>query len=222
MTFYTDILPWFWHWLCWPLLVLCGGLAIWQFPLRKVLAVPLRQHLVLGSVIALVLIWKLAARLQDYDFGIHLFAVTAVVMLVGVSPALIISALALVLYTLIEPAIGWSTYAVNFSLGLLPPILASGACLKIVSRLPQKNLFAYMLGVGFAGAIAARLITTLLVYGLMVVSNEPALVKIADTYLPWMLLITFPEGFINGMIISGVTVYCPHWVRSFDEERYLG
>ncbi|MCV6605417.1 MAG: hypothetical protein OIF34_08930 [Porticoccaceae bacterium] len=61
-----------------------------------------------------------------------------------------------------------------------------------------------------------------LVYGLMIISGDATLVKIADTYLPWILLITFPEGFINGIIASGVTVYLPHWVRSFDEERYLG
>ena len=222
MTFYSDLFPNYWQWLCWPLLIFCLAIATWQFPLRKVLAVPLRQHLVLGSTVALALIWLLAARLHNQDFGIHLFAVTAVMMVIGVSPTLIVSALALVLYTAINTEVGWATFAVNFTLGLLPPILVSAACLKIVSKLPQKNLFAYMLGVGFAGAIVARLLTTALVYGLMTISGEPALQKTADTYLPWMLLIAFPEGFINGMIISGVTVYCPHWVRSFDEERYLG
>ncbi|MDM3870769.1 energy-coupling factor ABC transporter permease [Porticoccus sp. W117] len=222
MTFYTDLFPAFWHWLCWPLLIFCLSTAIWQFPLRKVLAVPLRQHLVLGSAVAMALIWMLAAQLGDHPFGIHLFAVTVVVMLIGVSPTLIASGLALVLYTLVNRDVQWIAFAVNYSLGILPPILVSAACLKIVSRLPQKNLFAYMLGVGFAGAIVARLITTFLLYGLMLLSGEAVLLKIADTYLPWMLLITFPEGFINGTIASGVTVYLPHWVRSFDEERYLG
>ena len=162
------------------------------------------------------------ARLHDQQFGIHLFMITAVVMLIGVSPTLMAAAIALILHTLIGAQITWTAFAINYVFGVLPPVLISALALKLVSELPQKNLFAYMLGVGFVGAIAARLVTSLLVYGLLSVSGNSALINMADNYLPWMLLISFPEGFVNGTIASSSAVFCPHWVRSFDEERYLG
>lgn len=222
MTFYVDLIPAAWHWFCWPVLIFSLIYSLWSFPLRSVLAVPLRQHLILGSAIALLLTWKIAANLKGLDFELHLFGITAVVMLIGSSPALIAGALALVLQTLISPTIGWTAFAVNFVIGILLPVVISAACLGLIARLPQKNLFAYMLGAGFAGAIATRLVTTLLIYLLWHNSGDISLADTADAYLPWMLLISFPEGFVNGMVITAITVYLPHWMRSFDEQRYMG
>ena len=221
MTFYSSLIPAFWYWLCWPVFVFALAYGIWRFPVRAMLAVPLRQHLLLGSTICLFLIWKLAAGLQGHYFELHLFAVTAVVMLIGVSPALISSALALVLLHLLNNDLGWSAYGVNFVLGLLVPILVTAVCMNIIGRLPQRNPFAFMLGCGFVGAILARLISGVLVYLLLLFSGVPELMLMADEYFPYMLLIAFPEGFVNGTLISCITVFYPHWVRSFDERRYL-
>jgi len=176
----------------------------------------------LGSAVAMVLIWNMSARLHDQTAAIHLVLVTAVVLLIGVSPALISAALALSLHTLIGDDIYWSAFAVNYVFGILPVVLVSTTVLRIVSHIRQKNPFAYMLGAGFAGAIAASLVTTLCLYLLLTWSGDSELAAMASSYLPWMLLTSFPEGFINGMIASGFAVFCPHLLRSFDEERYLG
>lgn len=201
------------------LLALIYGL--FSFPYKAVISVPLRQHLVLGSTIVLFLVWNMAANLQGHFFQLHLFAVTVVVMVIGVSPTLLSAALALLLKHLLVAEIGWSAFAVNYVLGLMLPILFSAAVIKAIGSLPQKNLFAYMLGCGFIGAIVARLLTSAVVYYLLIFSGNSQLNLMAGEYLPWMLIIAFPEGFINGTIISCITVFYPHWVRSFDEHRYL-
>lgn len=37
-----------------------------------------------------------------------------------------------------------------------------------------------------------------------------------------VMLLTFPEGFLNGALISALTVFYPDIVRTYDDVRYLG
>jgi uncharacterized membrane protein len=39
---------------------------------------------------------------------------------------------------------------------------------------------------------------------------------------PLVSLVLFPEGFINGMIITTLTVFYPQVVKTFDDKHYLG
>ena len=41
-------------------------------------------------------------------------------------------------------------------------------------------------------------------------------------YHPLVLLLTFPEGFLNGAVISALTVFYPDIVKTYDDVRYLG
>jgi len=34
-------------------------------------------------------------------------------------------------------------------------------------------------------------------------------------------LLLFPEGFINGMVITALTVFYPDLVKTFDDEHYF-
>ena len=39
---------------------------------------------------------------------------------------------------------------------------------------------------------------------------------------PFITLLLFPEGFINGMIVTTLTVFYPGLVKTFDDGFYLG
>ena len=39
---------------------------------------------------------------------------------------------------------------------------------------------------------------------------------------PLIALIAFPEGFINGMLLSVLVVWYPDTVKTFDSVKYLG
>ena len=79
-----------------------------------------------------------------------------------------------------------------------------------------------MLGGGFIGGIVVRLGLTLLLYTMAVAAGDNSLLATSsDKYLPWLLLLAFPEGFINGMVVSAMAVFFPHWLRSLDEYRYI-
>jgi uncharacterized membrane protein len=45
---------------------------------------------------------------------------------------------------------------------------------------------------------------------------------LANDYLLYALLVTFPEAFITGAGLSYLVVYHPQWVATFREEVYLG
>lgn len=36
-----------------------------------------------------------------------------------------------------------------------------------------------------------------------------------------MIMVMFPEGFINGMGVAALVVFHPEWVETFDTDRYL-
>ena len=39
---------------------------------------------------------------------------------------------------------------------------------------------------------------------------------------PWFIIVMlFPEGFLNGMLMTILVVYRPEWVSSFDDREYL-
>ena len=39
---------------------------------------------------------------------------------------------------------------------------------------------------------------------------------------PLISLILFPEGFINGMVLSVIVVLNPEAVKTFDSDKYMG
>lgn len=209
-----------WLWLFNGFSLLCLLAALRYLPLAALLKVPARQHLLWGSALALLLLWSMGASLKDSHFELHLYGITAVLMLLGTSPALLAGALALLLFSLSGQA-GWAALGINYALGIVLPLLISLWVLALIQRLPQRNMFAFMLGGGFIGAIIARLASSGIICGLFYLSGDTTLQAVADTYLPWMLLIAFPEGFVNGLVISALAVFKPHWVRSLDEDRYI-
>jgi uncharacterized membrane protein len=38
---------------------------------------------------------------------------------------------------------------------------------------------------------------------------------------PMIFLLLFPEGFINGMLVTTLTVFYPDLVKTFDDRHYL-
>jgi uncharacterized membrane protein len=86
----------------------------------------------------------------------------------------------------------------------------------------SNNLFLYLLGVGFGGGILAMLVTIVAALALLLLCGQQAWAGEALENWPLIVLILFPEGFINGMIVTTLTVFYPQLVKTFDERHYLG
>ncbi|WP_315982595.1 hypothetical protein [Aliamphritea spongicola] len=45
--------------------------------------------------------------------------------------------------------------------------------------------------------------------------------KIHNEYIQYLPLIMFPEGLLNGIIMTAMMVFHPDWIRTFDAKAYI-
>jgi len=45
--------------------------------------------------------------------------------------------------------------------------------------------------------------------------------RVGNDYLLFLPMIMLPEGFLNGAILTMLTILRPEWVRSFDDRDYI-
>ena len=202
------------------LMLLCCALCAWYANWSAVREVPARQHLLLGGLFACVVVWMLSVHVID-KLWLHFLGVTALVTLVGLRFALLVGAIATLGYALLinqSPA----GVPVAWLASVAAPALVSRAVVYKVRGLRSNNLFLYLLGVGFAGGILAMLATVLVALGLLLLCGQQGWANEAVQNWPLILLVLFPEGFINGMTVTTLTVFYPHLVKTFDEKYYLG
>ncbi len=200
------------------LALLVLGLALRYAPWAALRAVPYRVHLVLGAALACTCLW-----LMSVDLGgavrVHLLAMTSMAMLLGWCLAVLAGGLALLLQLLIlgEPALA---LPVAWLLGVaLPASLSSWW----VSKLPrQQNLFVYTLGGAFFGGMLSSLAVAATTLLTLWIAGEHELVRRGLEVWPMLALALFPEGFINGMLVTSACVFFPGAVKTFDERLYFG
>lgn len=193
-------------WLLAPLLLL----ALLRAPWRALVARQERMTALGVSIATLPLLWSMSPPLPG-DIHLHLLGMTTVTLVFGWQLALLAGLLAGGVLVFVG---NWALPAlpINYLLTVAVPVLVSAVVLGSANRLRRTNLFVYMLGVGFFGSMAA-------IGATLAVGNH-----LLDTGLDHALvmLLTFPEGFVNGAIISALTVFYPELVRTYDDERYLG
>lgn len=196
------------------------GLCAWYAPWTSVRLVPTRQHLLLGGICGCVVIWLMSVHIID-NLWLHFLGITALVTLVGLRFALLVGAVATLLFALLikQSVAGVPT---GWLATVAAPAIVSRLVVYKVRALRSNNLFLYLLGVGFAGGMLAMLATVVTALALLLLCGQQAWVSEAMQNWPLLLLILFPEGFINGMTVTTLTVFFPHLVKTFDEDYYLG
>ena len=79
-----------------------------------------------------------------------------------------------------------------------------------------------MLGAGFGGGLLSVLLVAVTALPVLWLIGQHGWVGQALANWPLILLMMFPEGFINGMIVTTLTVFYPDLVKTFDDGFYLG
>jgi uncharacterized membrane protein len=196
------------------------GLCIWRAQWSAIWREPVRQHLLLGGICGCVLLWLLSVHIVD-GLWLHLLGITALVSLVGLRFALLVGAVATLAYTLL---IGQSASGVPLAwlTAVALPAVVSRLLVHRVRWMRSNNLFLYLLGVGFGGGILSMLVMVLAAIAALLFCGQQAWVAEALENWPMIVLVLFPEGFINGMIVTTLTVFYPQLVKTFDEQHYLG
>jgi len=206
-------------WVSW---LIAGLVLVLSFSPRALAGlgqVSARQHLVLGTAVALSVLWSVRATV-DPGVGLHILGMTAAVLLLGwryaiwagLMAELAVSATGAPALAMVGP--NWLLSAV------VPATLTAGIARAVRQALPP-NLFVFVFVCCFFGAGACVLAVHLIVAVLMGVTGMPG-IQGAGVSLPAFLpLVIFPEAFINGAVMSLLVVFRPDWVRLFDSQWYL-
>jgi len=181
---------WTWGALC--LLLPALLLALISAPWRALAARRERQNALGVAVVSLPLLWSMSPGLP-VGVGLQLMGMTCVALVFGWQLALLAGLLAGLILVVVG---SWSLVAlpVNLVLVVCVPVAVTMAILWAANQLPRTNLFVYMLGVAFGGSMLAMLATFSLGSLLLNPGLDHAVV----------MLMTFPEGFINGAIITAI------------------
>lgn len=213
-----GLLPDLWLWLAHGLNLL---LMLWAFRRTawRLLLVDERLHVFLGTCVALMVLWHIKAGVSP-GLNFHILGSTLLLLMFGAPLALLGIALVLFVVTL-NGLGGWQAYSVNALLMGALPIGVSWLVWQWVVRTLPGNLFIYIFGCGFFAAALAMAATGLASTVLFAASATYSMDHLLSHYLPYYLLMIFPEAIITGTFVSLLTVYRPHWIVTYDEERTL-
>lgn len=203
--------------LCWLLLLLLSlRRPLWQ----TLHANPLYQHLLLGSAIALLPLWTLRAGLHD-GLEVHFLGITSLTLLLGWRLALLAPCLTLLVLGYFGVSnladIGWQALT-----GIALPVATSWLIYLASWAWLPRHLFVYIFVAAFLGGavtISVKVAASALLMGLS--GSYPWHTITADYLSIWPLLL-FPEALLNGMAMTVLAIYRPHWVYTFFDRTYLG
>jgi uncharacterized membrane protein len=203
-------------------------------PWRQLAAHQPRQHLLFATVLFLGLFWSMQVSVRGV-IAFHPMLMTVVMMVFGWSLALLIGAAALVVLEIYRVAfrsmtLDWdvalrqfdlSTFPVDFCVGVVIPVCWAWAVLWLVNRWRFKNPFTYFLGIGFFGAIISCLLIGLGAFLLFFLTGSEVPLATVQEHFIIFLLMTFPEGFINGALATTLTVLWPDMVKTYRDDWFL-
>ena len=219
MNLTTDLINGFGFWLSQAGYFLFLAAALWSVPWQTLLNNRQLQHLFLGTTVALMVLWQMRAGISP-GLGIHFLGVTVLTLMFGWDLAILSASLALLGTTLLGLE-SWHGFAVNGLCTIVIPVLVSYGILRLVEAKFPPNFFAYLFLCAFLGAGVATLSGGLSMGFLLWISDVYSGAKIFDEYIQYLPLIMFPEGLLNGIIMTGMMVFYPDWIRTFDAKKYI-
>lgn len=193
--------------------------AVRTAPWPALRAEPMRVHLVLLAVVFLIGMWTLSATLMP-GLTLHFLGAATVTLVIGLELALVAGLIAAILSALVFghglAIAGWT-----FLLSAALPAAITYGITRASQRFLPPNFFIYLfigvflsavLGVLVHGVGTALLVMALGLYDIDIIWNN---------YLRILPLLAFPEGVINGMLMTALALVSPHWVISFDDHHYI-
>ncbi len=177
------------------------------------------QHIFLGACVAGLFLWRMRTGIVPV-VPVHFLCLTTLTLMFGV-PLAIVAAAILTAAMGVLGLEAWSALPGNFlALGVMP-ILVTWLALNASRRYLPPNPFVYIFVCAFFGAAAGMLVAVAANSVLLLGSEQVSFSQLREGYLAILPLMMFPEAFINGLIVTGLVVFKPSWIASFDDDLYL-
>ena len=214
---YTLLPPWL-HWAATALFALLFVQAVRNAPWRRFRDKEL-MHVLLGSCVLLLLIWSLKAGIKP-GLTFHLLGGTLFMLMYGWEVALV--GISLVLAgTVLNGVIAWQAFAVNVLLMGALPVLFTHAVYRLAVWYLPHHFFVYILVNAFFCAGLSMALTVTIASLLLVGFGPYSIDAVLRNYLPYTPFMMFGEGFMTGMLVTGMALMKPHWLFTFDDRRYI-
>lgn len=195
------------------------GLLARQLPLVEFMRDKRRQHLVFGATASVFFLWIFRAGIFA-GLDVHFLWLTALTLTLGFRWAVFAATGALIGVTLIGKE-SWPMLGVNGLFGVLVPIAVSYLIYMLSFHKMARHFFVYIFVCAFfPGAVMIALKMALLgsYYALDGIYSWDV---VKDNYLVLIPLLLFPEGLLNGMTMTLLIIYRPHWVHTFHDKFYI-
>ena len=211
-------------------LVLSGLILFWAFSKNhwKVLIRPEVLNSVLGGIVALGLAWNIRAHLPGMaeealvGLSFQFFGASLLVAMYGLRPAIVMLAGVTTIVALVS---GWTLdHALRqfLVLGVMPAMCACGV-MRIIGGCLPKHLFIFIFGHGYVAGVLSVILPAA---ALMIWHQTfwPASMGLSMDIIDWfvaLLILSFTEGSLSGMLLAVFVIYKPHWVPRFSDQEYL-
>ena len=201
----------------------CVALILWlsfdKQSASQLLATPIRQVGVLACALVLAVLWRIKAGILP-GLELHILGVTAVTLILGWRLAIFASALASLLLVLVAQ-LPMALLPVHLLFTAFLPITLSYLCFVLCYTYLPRHFFIYIFLCAFlTAAVTAciKILTSGVFYYLL---GDYSFIEISENYLILCAIIWFPEAMLNGMAITLMITYRPHWVKTFYDKDYL-
>ncbi len=207
---------WLWagHALFFLTLALALGTAPWRQAYRSELL-----NVLPGMCVGLLMVWVIKAGVAP-GLNFHLLGATLLTLRFGWQLAMVGMSAVLIGVTL-NGMSGWHAFSVNALLMGALPVIVSQLVLVYGRRLLPRHFFIYVFVNAFFGGALAMACTGVASTALLLAGHAYSWNQLADQYLPFYLLMVFPEAILTGSVIALFVVYRPQWVGTFSDEQYL-
>ncbi|NOU48961.1 hypothetical protein HG263_00155 [Pseudoalteromonas sp. JBTF-M23] len=183
------------------------------------LARPARQTGVFACALCLALLWQIKAGILEH-LNIHILGLTAVTLIMGWRLACLsglMASLLLISFT----KMSFEQLPEFLTLSVFIPIYISYGLYLLCYKFLPRHFFVYIFVCAFlcAGAVGATKI--LISGGYYYLSGLYDLTTLKENYIFYAVIMWFPEAMLNGMSITLLITYRPHWVKTFYDQEYL-
>ncbi|ENX9326130.1 hypothetical protein CY831_02545 [Neisseria gonorrhoeae] len=151
---------------------------------------------------------------QLAQMNYHLLAVNLVTLMVDTSAALLMLPYCLLF------AGSAGAYPPNALVLILPALVVNRLSRMLVNRLPP-NIFIFIFVNGFLASAAGILLTGLVLIGILDAANAFPSEILWTAALPVFILLAWAEAFLSGISTAIFVALKPHWINTFDDNRYL-
>ena len=115
----------------------------------------------------------------------------------------------------------WQSISLNVLVMAAIPVLLGYWLLMLALRYLPHHFFVYSIFNGFIAGVISMILTVMTAALLLICCGPYNFDWIVDRYLVFIPLMAFAEGFFTGMIATGMALFRPEWIMTYDDKRYI-